>query len=149
MANQVSGSFTVDFSQVPDREAAPAGEYQLEIVSAELRVSKGEKTAGTRMLNLHWKIVGGEADNTRVFENLMLAGDAMWKTKQFFVAAFGKGQTTFQMNCEELVGVQVRARLTTEVWEVEAGGDGETRNRVGRYLPHADESGAESLDDLF
>jgi hypothetical protein len=141
--------FSIDFSEVPDREAAPAGEYILECVTCELKVSQGAKTAGTKMLGFHWKIVESE-HTAHVFENLMLGGDAMWKTKQCFVALFGKGQTNFSMSCEELVGVRVRGRLTQEVWAIEAGGDGEVRNRVGRYLPLTiEDPEAESLDDMF
>ena len=143
------GMFSIDFSGVPDREAAPAGEYTLECVSVDIKVSQGAKTAGTKMLVFHWKIVESE-QTAHLFENLMMGGDAMWKTKQLFQALFGKEQQEFQMSVEELVGARVRGRVTQEVWAVEDGGDGETRNRVARYMPLEDyETAAESLGDLF
>lgn len=148
--NTGSTAFSIDFSNVPDREAAPSGEYTLECVSAELRISDGEKTRGSQMIFFHWKIVDSD-QSAHLFENLILHPDTMWKVKQCFKALGlidAKGHV--QMATDELVGARVRAKVTARVWPVESGGDGETRNDVARYLPlTSTDAGAESLKDLF
>lgn len=150
--SQDGAMFTVDFSEVPDREPVPDGEYVLEAVHVELKTSKGEKTTGTPMLVFHWKVIGGEMDNRRIFDNALLGGNSLWRTKQLFEAIFGKGQAQFSMAPDELIGSQVLAKVVTEVWAEEDGGDGESRNRIGRYKQIADlGAGAEasSLDAMF
>lgn len=143
-------TFTADFSDVPDREAIPAGEYVLEIVAVELKVSKGEKTSGSQMLGMHWKVLEGEFSNSRIFDNLLLAGNAMWKTKQAFAAMFGKKQQQFEMSTDEMAGTRVRARVIQDVWSEEDDGDGETRNRIAKYMPLTTGApGEASVDDLF
>jgi hypothetical protein len=150
MADQVPTTFSIDFSAVPDREAAPAGEYTLEVVGAEMRTSSGEKTGGSQMLFIHWKIV--DSDQTaHLFENLIIHPDTMWKVKQCFKALGlidANGQV--QMATDELVGARCRAKVIQEVYAVEQGGDGEVKNRAARYLPLANVAGdAESLTSLF
>lgn len=150
MSDQPSTTFSIDFSSVPDREAAPAGEYIIEVVSSEMRVSHGEKTDGSQMIFLHLKIVESEHD-AHMFENLIIHEDSMWKVKQFFKAMGlidSNGQV--HMATDELVGARCRGKVTTETWAVEQGGDGELRNRVSRYLPLVGaQPEAESLTDLF
>ncbi len=154
MADKPQG-FTVDFSQVEDREAIPAGTYRLECVDCEVRASgPNSKNPGTPMIWFHWKVVGGEHDNARIFENLMLSGDALWKTKQLYIAMYGKQYVkenpTFSGDASEFVGAQLDAKVIQQVWAEEDGGDGEPQNKVGRYLPlKADAQPASKLDDLF
>lgn len=151
--SQDGGMFTVDFSEVPDREPVPGGEYVLECVHCEQKHSQGAKTAGTPMLVFHWKVVGSEEyDNRRVFDNILLGGKSLWRAKQLFEALFGKGQSQYQMTPEELIGSQVLAKITVEVWAEEEGGDGESRNRIARYKQlHnlAANAEASSLDQMF
>ncbi len=150
MADNASTTFTIDFSGVPDREAAPAGEYIVEVVSAEMRTSSGQKTSGSQMIFLHFKIVESEYD-AHIFENLIVHPDSMWKVKQFFKAVgLIDAQGQVQMATDELVGVRCRGRVSQEIWAVEQNGDGELRNRIARYLPLASaQPDAESLGDLF
>ncbi|NIN65292.1 MAG: hypothetical protein GTO63_11460, partial [Anaerolineae bacterium] len=92
--------------------AAPAGEYILEVVGVEKKISGGEKTSGSEMLTFHWKIVESE-HQSHMWENLILHVDSMWKVKQCFKAlGLIDANGRFQGSTDELVGARVRARLT-------------------------------------
>lgn len=77
------GGATVNFSGVESGgRKCPDGEYQAEIVSAELEESK----AGNDMIVIKWKITDGKFKGTTIFDQCSLVPQALWKLKTLLEA---------------------------------------------------------------
>lgn len=142
----------MDFSDAPELTPVPSGDYSLEVVNIQVVASKGPKTAGQPMLKMHYKVIGGEFDNRRIFENLLPQGAAAWKWRQFLIGVYGKeiaGEVIEEndLDTDDLLGLAFEAVVTVEVRPVEDGGTGEPQNRVSRYVPSS--GAAPSLRAVF
>ncbi len=126
-------SFNVDFSDVQDFEPLAAGRYTLRVTSVEVTQSAGGKAPGTPMLKMQYTVVGGDHDGRRIFDNLMLKGDALWRTKLCFKALLSDSEGG-NIDTEDLMEQECDVFLKQDVWKEEAGGDGSVRNRIGRFI---------------
>jgi len=121
-------TFVVDFTQVEDFEPLPVDLYELEIKEVQLKQSK---TKGEPMLGIKLEVIAGEFEGRSIFTNLMLAGRGLGITKQAFKALQIPGG---ELDVEDLIGATCTARLTQNVYKIEDGGDGQTRNRVSAWI---------------
>ncbi len=112
----------VDFSTVG--VVPPKGAYVLEVANAK---AKRAKSSGNQMLALTLRIVQPESMmGVFVFDNLMLEGPGLNRTKAAFEVVLGEAPGSFKVS--EFVGKQFWAQLEPESDPVY--GD---RARVGRY----------------
>ena len=74
-------SITLDFTDVEDKEfeTLPEGTYHAVVFDIE----KGESSQkGTPLLNFEFKILGGDHDGSRVWEDYYLTDGAKWRLKK-------------------------------------------------------------------
>jgi len=128
----------LDFNldEVPELQIAKGNmEYQLRIEHAEIKESKGDKTAGQNMLALRCKIED-EPNTQSVFEYIMLpsneidqeANDQRKRALKRLVEAVGLDPAR-GFNIDELVGQTFWAIL-----DEEEGGGFEPRNTIRKYM---------------
>jgi hypothetical protein len=102
--------FTAGTATAGDRFLVPDGIYEMEIVNALEKTSKG----GNPMIELTWEIVGKNGDNGPKLKDWLTMSEAvMWKIDAFLVAAGkhpGEG-VEIELDADDLIGVAVRARL--------------------------------------
>jgi hypothetical protein len=113
----------LDFSSVPSREPLEPGWYLANISAAEEKVS----STGKPMLVLTYSITAtsdGEPvpGERRVFENLVLTQEALWKAKAVFQALGIDTSTIVDMDPDELIGSELMVRIAQDTYE------GEIRN---------------------
>lgn len=120
--------FVVDFTNTEDFEPMPVALYEIEIKEVQLKTSK---TKGEPMLGIKMEVIAGEYAGRSIFTNLMLAGRGLGITKQAFKALQIPGG---ELDTDDLLGATCTVRLTQNVYKVEDGGDGQTRNRVSAWI---------------
>ena len=120
--------FVVDFSNTEDFEPLPVDLYEMEVKEVQL---KSSKTKGEPMLSIKMEVIAGEYVGRSVFTNLMLVGRGLGITKQAFKALQIPGG---ELDTDDLVGACCTVRLTQNVYKIEDGGDGQTRNRVSAWI---------------
>jgi hypothetical protein len=123
--------FNVDFSEVKELKAQAPGVYNVVVDSVDLTQSS---TSGDPMLKVVYLIDGGEEDGTKLFDNLMLVGGALWRTKQAFKVLMGD-DAGGDIDTDDLIGAQATVKVVNEIWAEEDGGDGSTRARISKYIP--------------
>lgn len=138
---------SVDFSQVQEFELIPEGEYLVEVDEAEVKQS----STGKSMMQLQLTVKEPEDyEGRKLFDNMMLEGNALWRTKRDLGALMGNvpdGQ--FSFSTEDLVGAQCIVYVSHRVWKVEDGGDGEKRPDIRRYKSLDDAEFDDDIDGLF
>jgi hypothetical protein len=134
----MSNSTHIDFSEVPDFAAIPAGRYDATIVSAQ----PGTSRAGLPKIDLRWKIEDGEYANRQVFDQMSFAPNALWRTKQSLQAidsqTYGK-DFRGEVEAEDLIGQHATLIVIQEQDEEPDEDTGEPkppRNRVKSILPY-------------
>jgi hypothetical protein len=139
----MDAEIVIDFSDTPDDQTIPAGEYVAEIVSAVPGKSKASNSA---QINVRWKIVDGDYTDRQLFDNVSLHPNRKVFLKQFLVALGLSDGTSAKFTPAELVGQ--RATLVVNVQPAGKGGDGvdyDARNRIRKVKPVA----TETLDSLL
>lgn len=135
MADEYGSFLDLNLDDVPELKVAEANrEYELKIEAAEIKESKGDKTAGQNMLNIRCSIPS-EPDTQQVFEIIMLPSkdadeeqnNQRRRQMKRFVEALG-WDLSRGFNIEELVGETFWAILDIEQYQ------GEDKNRIKRYL---------------
>lgn len=120
--------FVVDFSNTADFEPLPVDLYEIEVKEVQL---KNSKTKGEPMLSLKLEVIAGEYVGRSIFTNLMLVGRGLGITKQAFKAL---QIPAGELDTDDVVGACGTVRLTQNVYKIEDGGDGQTRNRVSAWI---------------
>lgn len=133
----------LNFADTPDPkddgefQLLPTGKYHCEVTGAEMTETKGGKNPGTPMVKLEFTIVGGDKyKNRKVWDNLVLNTEALWKTKAFLLAlGLTKEEVEdedFEFEPEEYVGQELDVRVGKQA----ASGDYDARNKVNGYALH-------------
>lgn len=113
-------------------EPLPAGEYDFEVVASEAKVSSN----GNKMWKNQYKVLGGDHNNRRVFDNLTLVTSSQQSLGFFFskmavlglTRAYFATQPTDEQVAAAAVGRRFRARVKQEIY------NGETQNKIDRYI---------------
>jgi hypothetical protein len=138
---------SVDFSQVEEYELVPEGDYLVEVDEVETKQS----STGKAMMTLQLTIKEPEEyAGRKLFDNMLLEGKALWRTKRELEALLGdlpKEQVSFDTN--DLIGAQCMVYVAHRVWKKEDGGDGEARPDVRKYTSLDEAEFDEDIDDLF
>ena len=121
---------------MPSGEPVPEAIYHVRCDKADFKVAKGEKK--TPMAAVTFTIFGPEEaeefHGRKLFENLMLAGEGMFRTRQLLEAA-GNGEDFVLDDTDQLVGIECQAVVQVEK-ERKNPENGETypaRNRITRF----------------
>lgn len=126
-------AFSVDFTNVQTLNMAPlpAGEYYVQVVACKPKTS----STGKGMLEWQYRVVEGEYENRRVFQNTMMQPENLWKLKQNLI---GLGFTeedlggNIELNPDELIGLECFAIVTQRDYQ------GQMRNNVDRLISLAE-----------
>lgn len=119
-------------------ELLPNGKYHCQITGAEMTETSGGKAPGTPMVKMEYTIITGKFENRRVWDNLVLNNESLWKTKSLLYAC---GWTEEEVKSEdfdfdvdelELVGRELDVRVGRQP----AKDDYEARNKVTGYAAH-------------
>lgn len=119
----------------------PNGKYHAMVTGFEVTETEGGKAPGTPMVKAEYTIASGKYENRRVWDNLVLNKDSLWKVKQFLL---GTG-----LSKEEVDSMSARAFLdkaeNEEFMEIEldvrvgrqaATQEYDARNKVNGYAVH-------------
>jgi hypothetical protein len=122
---------TVKFGDIgdgPSFDAVPADRYTLECVDAKLATSK----KGNQKVSAQFKIVGGDLENRRVWNDFSLLPNSWFHLKNYFEAAgvdVEDQEITFDDILSMLGGTQVSAYVSTRDYK------GKTQNDVSDWKP--------------
>ena len=137
----------VDFSDVQEFELLPEGDYVVEIEEVEVKQS----STGKAMMSLQMTVREPEEHQGRkLFDNMMLEGNALWRTKRELNAILGDvPDGAFNFDTEDLVGTQVGVYVGHRKWKKEDGGDDTMRPDVRKYTSLDEMEFDGDVDDLF
>ena len=128
-------------SDMPTGSPLPEGIYHLRADKATYKTTgPNSKKPGTPMCELQLTVFGPEEaeefHGRKVFENFMLAGEGMFRTRQFLEAS-GKDEGYVLSDTEELIGLEVAAvvQVEPERKDPASGQVYGARNKVQRYIP--------------
>lgn len=116
----------LDFSSVPSRTPLDEGVYNLTIAKVEETTS----STGNPMLKVEYN-VNDVAGNRKLWDNYVLIDKCLWKIKELFDALGIDTSAVVEMDVNELVGMQVNAKIIQETY------NGEVVNRVKKIYPAA------------
>lgn len=120
-------SNTVNFGDVPDNEfeALPEDRYSVECVDAKLAESK----AGKPKITAQFKVLEGDYENRRLFNDFSLVPKALFNLKNYFVAAGldMEGEIDFDDIPEMMKDTQLTVYVTQEEY------NGKAQNRLGNF----------------
>lgn len=116
----------LDFSSVPSREPLEEGVYSLTIAKAEETTS----STGNPMLKIEYDVNDVEG-NRKLWDNYVLIDKCMWKLKELFDALGVDTTEIVTMDIDELVGMQVNAKVIQELY------NGDVVNRIKKVYPAA------------
>lgn len=125
---------------MPKGEPVPEGTYHLRIDNAKYKVSgKNSKNPGTPMMECEITVFGPPEQEQhvgrKVFENLMLAGPGLPRTRQMLEAA-GKDEDFVLDDTDQLIGLEFAALVQVEPERTDPGTGQkyEARSRIKRYF---------------
>ena len=114
----------LDFSGVKSFEAVPAGSYHVQVTSFTEETSK---TSGNPMLKLELTIQTGEFTGQKVFTNLSLQPQALWKLKSFLDAVGMETEGAVDIDTNAVLGRELSVSVTVEEYE------GKNNNKVDKF----------------
>jgi transcription antitermination factor NusG len=115
----------LDFSEVKTRAAIPDGDYQVEVTDVEMKTA----STGNDMLAVQFNITEGEYEGKTLYRNFVLTPQAMWVIMEFLQAAGWEiDGDEIELDEEDLIGLEVGATTTTEVYE------GRPRSQIGSFF---------------
>lgn len=117
-------AINLDFSSVPSREPLEEGIYHLQIA----KVEETNSSTGNPMLKVEYNVLGVEG-NRKLWDNYVLIDKCLWKVKELFDALGIDTSTLVEMDVNELVGLEVQAKVIQETY------NGDIMNRVKKILP--------------
>ena len=122
--------FTVNFSDVQNFEALPAGIYSVAIVDME---EVNSSPSGFPYFKVTMEILDGEFANRRLWSNLSLSPKAAWKLQEALLA-FGESSddlvAEFEFDPEKYLGVECKVSVSQTNYE------GRLGNAVDNFLPN-------------
>lgn len=125
---------------MPKSEPVPEGTYHVRCDKAEYKVAK---KSGQPMASIQLTIFGPEESEAchgrKLFENLMLAGEGMFRIRQFLEAC-GQDEDFLLEDTEQLVDMECAVVVQIEKERTDPENPGKTfpeRNKVARFLPIA------------
>lgn len=125
-------------ADMPKGTPLPEALYHLRLDKAEYKVSREKKTPMAEcQLTVFGPDEAEEFHGRKVFENFMLSGEGMFKTRQLLEAA-GKGDDFVLEDTEQLLGIEVAAVVQLEAERTNPDNPNEkypARNKVQKYLP--------------
>lgn len=115
-------------------EPIPAGDYDVEVVEAPHRKTKGSPAKDS--WNVQFKIIGGAYNNRRVFDQLTISPESKGALRYFFgnmgalglTQDFWKSKPTNEQVSSALKGRTTRIKVKHETYQ------GEIKERVEKYL---------------
>jgi len=120
-------SLRIDFSQIPELEPLPTGEYPAVVTGVELRESR---SGPDPYLNWAFEITSPEYLGRKVWLVTGLGVKALWKLQETLEALGATNLSgEIDLNPQEFVGRQCNIVVSQEVY------NGVTRNRVDSVLP--------------
>ena len=114
----------LDFSSVPSREPLEEGVYHLQIA----KVEETNSSTGNPMLKVEYNVLGVEG-NRKLWDNYVLIDKCLWKVKELFDALGIDTSELVEMDVNELVGLEVQAKVIQETY------NGDIMNRVKKVMP--------------
>jgi hypothetical protein len=128
---------------MPKGEPLPEALYHLRVDKVEFKkTGPNSKKPGSPMAEVQLTVFGPaeveEFHGRKVFENFMLSGEGMFRTRQFLEAA-GAAEDFVLEDTDQLLGMEVGAVVQVEPSrrDPETGQEYSARNKVQRYLPLA------------
>jgi hypothetical protein len=132
----------LNFADTPDPkddgefQLLPSGKYHCEITGMTMGETKGGKAPGTPMVSCEYTILDGKYENRKVWDNLVLSTEALWKTKALLMAlGLTKEEIEdedFEFDPEEYVGQELDVRVGKQ----KETADYDARNKVNGYAVH-------------
>jgi hypothetical protein len=124
---------------MPTGSPLPEGVYHLRLDKTTLKkTGPASKAPGSPMAECQMTVFGPEEaeefHGRKVFENFMLAGEGMFRTRQFLEAA-GKNEEFVLDDTEQLLGLEVAAVVQVEPERKDGDKVYSARNKVLRYMP--------------
>jgi hypothetical protein len=129
----------VRVGDMPTNQPVPEGIYHLRVDKAELKkTSAGSKNPGSPMAEVTFTIFGPEEaeefHGRKVFENLMLVGDGMFRLRQL-LEADGQGEDFVLEDTEQLLKIECMAVVQIEPEREQDGKKYNARNKVAKFMP--------------
>lgn len=101
----------LDFSSVPSRDPLEEGVYHLQIA----KVEEKESSTGNPMLAIEYDVLD-VAGNRKLWDNYVLIDKCLWKLKELFDALGVDTANIVEMDVQELVGMEVQAKVVQETY---------------------------------
>ena len=115
---------TFDFSNVPSREPLEEGVYHLQIA----KVEEKQSSTGNPMLAIEYDVREVEG-NRKVWDNYVLIDKCLWKVQELFKALGIDTSAVVEMDVQELVGLEVQAKIIQEPY------NDAVQNRIKKIMP--------------
>lgn len=130
LMNQAGPEMASSFDPLPE------GDYDFEVVTAENKTS----AAGNKYWKIEAKVLGGEFNNRKVWDNLTLTTTSQGALNFFFakMGVLGLPRSYFNSNPTDeqvtnaLIGRRFKAKVKQELYQ------GDTKNKIDRYLKPLD-----------
>lgn len=124
---------------MPTNTPVPEAIYHLRVDKVELKkTGPNSKNPNTPMAEVTFTIFGPEEaeefHGRKVFENLMLAGDGMFRLRQLLEAT-GQGEDFVLEDTDQLLHLEVAAVVQVEPEKEVDGKKYGARNKVAKFLP--------------
>jgi hypothetical protein len=134
------GGISVDFSGVESGggRAIPDGNYTLEVDD----VTEEESGDGNAYLKFIYKVVDGALKGARVYDNVSLLPQALWRFKTLLECfQIEVPDSAMDIDLADLIGLSVDVEITNETYQ------GKQRPKVTGFLSAGGESGATDGED--
>lgn len=129
----MSDTIDLNLGNVKTREPLPDNTYDVRVAEVETKTSK----SGNPMVSLTLEITSGEHEGRKLWENLVIHENTMWKVKQVLEALTGDNwdQDGMQLDPTSLVGYTARAVVVQEPhWDEAKANAGAVVNRIDSYI---------------
>ena len=114
----------LDFSSVPSRQPLDEGVYRLQIAKVEETTS----STGNPMIKVEYDVLDVDG-NRKLWDNYVLIDKCLWKVKELFDALGIDTGAIVEMDVQELVGMEVNAKVVQEAYQ------DTIQNRVKKIMP--------------
>lgn len=127
----------LDFTGVESFARCSEGVHTAKLVEIEEAVTQ----AGDDMLKATFEVVSGQDKGCRVFDNFTLSDKALWKLKQFLVAAGVKADGKVAVDLDKLIGKVCDITVIHEEY------NGVTRAKISDYQKLVKPTKAAGMED--
>lgn len=118
-------SFNLNFSNIQSREPLPEGIYSTVVEKIEITPAK---TSGNPMWKVTLKVTDEEFAGRKLFTNLVLAENCLWKLKEFLAAIGVDADDAVDGDTEDLIGAECQVKVTQREYQ------GDIQNEVKKFL---------------